>query len=409
MFHAVVELYRACGRPPVVDSTFAFEGVCSARLERAIRSCEKLGEQFGRFLEPLAIEEDRTVSLVWCLAANENARFYDTDWDLINGSLRPSQGVALAAYYIVSEDYMGGEEDTPELVARLKILVTLIQSLARISQQVASAPNDPLSLIFVIPADENSPPRTIQLITHVTVDTVRAATINIGVLRSLTEANTGELHVEERKSLFRLAVADILGNTPGDRHDFTYLVSHWKDVLAKYHYDVDVYISRFSFDKVRKEIAKAEVDFVTNIQTVVGESSSKLLGLPLSLAAVIGIYHATSLVESLLLALGALFIALIFSGVTENQRLQLQRIDQAFKTVFDPLTDKANSLPAIITERLDCAKKAFAKQLRFSSSSLMVIRILGWVPVLMAVGATAYKFHPGFHAYVLKVATLLLI
>lgn len=410
MFRDVVELYRACERPELAGGSFSFEGASSARLSRAIDACGQLGEQFGRFAEPPENEQDGGVSLTWNLAANEHARFYETISALVNASTRPSQGVPPTAYYLIDDNYAVGETPAPESVVRLERLVTLIQCLARISQPITTSALDPLSLIFVIPAEEKTPPRTIQLETRVTEATVSAADINIGALQRLVDAAGGEqLHVEERTSLFRLAVADVLGDVPSEQSAFTYLIAHWTEVIAKYQYDVDAYISRFSFDKIRKEIAQTELDFVTKIQSVVGESSSKLLGLPLSLAAVIGIYHASALIESMLLCFGALLIALIFSAFTENQRLQLQQVDHAFETVFDPLIERVKSLPSAIAVRLNEAQQAFARQLRFSRRALLAIRILAWIPVLLAVAATAYKFNDPFRDYVSQLATQLLM
>jgi len=200
----------------------------------------------------------------------------------------------------------------------------------------------------------------------------------------------------------------VLGEATNDNADLTYLAGHWDKVLAKYQYDVDTYISRFSFDKVRKEISQAEVDFVTKIQAVVGESSSKLLGLPLSLVAVIGVYHAASLVESILLTLGALLIAVLFSGFTENQRLQLGRIEHAFKTVFDSINLKTDQPPLVVRERLDEAKGAFHAQVQFSRRTLWTVRTLAWVPAGLTTVATALKFNETVRSHVLEWANRLL-
>lgn len=400
MFRDVVELYRASGRPPIVGSAFTYDGQPDARLSEAINTCKHVAVHFGHFSEPPEVIRQGHVLFSWMLAANEHARFYDSIASLVEGSPRPGQGAMPTAYYLIDTDYAAGEEPLPANIQKLTKLADLVRSLSEIGHRVATGPADPLTLLFVIPADEKSPPKTIQLSTDITMETLGGSDIELGPLLALTtEVAASQLHVEERRSLFRLAIADILGEASPGSANLTYLTTHWDKVLTKYQYDVDAYISRFSFDKVRKEISQAEVDFVTKIHTVVGESSSKLLGLPLSLVAVIGVYHASSLVESILLTLGALLIALLFSGFTENQRLQLGRIDHAFKTVFESIDKKTAQLPVAIQDRLEEVAGAFRTQLRFSRRTLCCVRILAWVPAALATAGTALKFNEGVRSH----------
>lgn len=248
------------------------------------------------------------------------------------------------------------------------------------------------------------------MVTRIGAELLELATPDLKSLRALTA--TGDdagIHQEERRALFRLSIADILGEADFASADLTYLVKRWPDVLEKYQYDVDAYISRFSFDKVRKEISQAELDMVTKLQSVVGDGATKLLGLPLSLATVLGIYHATSFIESLILCLGALLISVLLAGFTENQSLQLARIHGAFKVIFDPLSGKMQTYPDSIRKSLASAIQGFNKQLRFSKRILTLIRILSWAPTLLAVGTFSYRYSELFRLWMISFANLMFI
>lgn len=401
MFDRVIHLYRICGRPPIIGSAFSYEGVASQEIRAAITGCEELLEQYGQFSGPPEFEREGRVTFEWRLAANENARFYESVSALADGSFSPSRGVMPGGYYITEIDYAAGEAPPPEEVARLISLASLVSELGKIAQPVQGGPADPLTLLFVLPADDKDPPKTIQLVTRILSPMLQMSEPDLGPLRALTaQGEAGLLHQEERRSLFRLAVADVLGNKGHATAELSQLVSQWGRVLSKYQHDVDAYISRFSFEKLRKEISQAELDFLVKLQGVLGDGATKLIGLPLSLAAVIGIYHASSLVESMLLALGSLMITGLFSAYARNQRLQLDRVRDAFDVMFDPFDKKVEGYPESLKASLRNATTGFGVQFRFSVCLLTMFRFISWFPTLLAVTAVSYRYNEPFRTWV---------
>jgi hypothetical protein len=410
MLANVVELYRESNKPPLDGSTFAYEGPSSAALSAALLACEQLGEQFGRFEENPEHDAQGNVSFRWKLAANEHARFYDDVPQLADLTTSPSQGIFPKNFYLLDNNYMDGEAAPPAILSHLHTLVELVQLLGRLTQSLSSTYLDAKTLLFVIPAEERSPPRTFELKTRIANATLELPTPELAVLRLLVSDQANEaLHIDERRSLFRLAIADTLQNAPVGDEAFTYLISEWPQVLAKYQYDVDCYISNFSFDKVRKQVAASELEFVSKIQAVMGDSAAKILGLPLSFAAVIGIYHASTLIESELLVLGSLVIAVIFSFVVANQELQLKRIDHGFRVVFEPLKSKRGSFSVELGKVLDEALQGFFDQYQLSIRALKLARILAWLPVFTGAFLVVYRFSPETQKIIQELATKILI
>ncbi|RUL65782.1 hypothetical protein EKH79_03460 [Dyella dinghuensis] len=409
MLTDVVQLYRESNRPPLNGSTFAYEGPSSSALDAVLATCEQLGEQFGRFEENPERDAQGEVSFRWKLAANEHARFYDNVSQLADLTTSPSQGIFPKNFYLLDNNYMDGEASPPAILLRLRTLVELVQLLGRLTQSLSSTHLDAKTLIFVIPAEERSPPRTFELQTRISNVTLELPTPELAVLRLLVSDQANEaLHIDERRSLFRLAIADVLQNAPAGNEAFTYLISEWPQVLAKYQYDVDCYISNFSFDKVRKQIAASELEFVSKIQSIMGDSAAKILGLPLSFAAVIGIYHASTLIESELLVLGSLVIAVIFSFVVANQVLQLKRIDHGFRVVFEPLKSKRGTFSLELGNILDEAIKGFSDQYQLSNRALTLVRALAWLPVFVGTSFVAYRYSAATQKFIQELALNLL-
>src|SRR3546814_16223603 len=111
-------------------------------------------------------------------------------------------------------------------------------------------------------------------------------------------------------------------------------ISDWSsDVCSsdlKYGFDVDCYISNFSFEKIRLEIAQMELDFSSRLSSVMGDSAGKFLALPLPIAVLAAIYKIHGIVEAYLLFIGSLVIVMLFSGMFPNQLLTLARINHGF-------------------------------------------------------------------------------
>ncbi len=403
MFTHVVALYRASGRPALEDgSRFTYEGPTSNALTVALRSCEGLGEVYGGFEDEPEINDD-VVTFTWRLAANEHARFYGNASELIDRSTRPSRGEQPNNYYLVAEDYLVGEVLEPQLVSRLNSLIALIKLLGALTTVVPTTANTPSLLVFVQPAHDRTPPRTLEIPTRITSETAQLPTPDLTELRLLSpDEPSTSLHTSERRALFRLAVAETLGKAPETANAFHYLVNNWGAVLEKYGYDVDCYVANFSFDKARKEIAATELDFVTKMHGIVGDSTAKLLGLPLSLAALVAIYTGKTMLENYLYLLSILCVSALFSLSLGNQSLQLRRIRLGFNTVFAQFKDRPELYAGKLTTHIDTAVAEFNKQYRFATRATWLLRVTGWAPSLAGTAFVAYRYSPAVKAFVLS-------
>jgi hypothetical protein len=218
--------------------------------------------------------------------------------------------------------------------------------------------------------------------------------------RLISDESAYSLHIQELRALFRLAVADTVGRTPMSGNAFSFLAAHWPEALEKYAFDVDCYISNFSFEKVRLEIAQMELDFSGKMGAVMGDSAAKLLALPLPIAVLAAIYKTDGIVEAYLLFLGALLIVLVFSGVIHNQLLQLAHIDNGFGVIIDQFSKKAQSYPESIAGRLRQTNQGFSKQRSFLLRTLWSLRVIAWIPIVAGLALLAWKFWPGFPAWI---------
>jgi len=401
MFADVVSLYREAQRPAFDAGRFHYSGVASTSLRAVIARCDSLDDTFGHFEDAPDWTGDR-VEFCWLVGDNEYGRFYANVADLVARSQALSRGQRPQNFYLVEDDYCVGEDNPPEQLSHAYELCELIQLLGSISLTAdLSATTQPRELIFVIPAGEKAPPRTLSLSTRLESSMLSEKRLDLEPLRRLvSDKSAYSLHIQELRALFRLAVADTVGRAPASENAFTFLAAHWPDVLEKYGFDVDCYISNFSFEKIRLEIAQMELDFSSRLGSVMGDSAAKFLALPLPIAVLAAIYNTHGIVEAYLLFISSLVIVMLFSGMIHNQLLQLARIDHGFGVIIDQFSKKAKSYPTSIADRLTEARKGFAKQRSFLFRTLWALRVLAWIPIIAGLALLAWKYHPGFRAWV---------
>ncbi|MDR2188159.1 MAG: hypothetical protein LBE62_08920 [Azonexus sp.] len=401
MFADVVSLYREAQRPVFDAGWFRYSGVASASLRAVIARCDDLDDTFGHFEDAPEWTGD-LVEFCWLVGDNEHGRFYATVAELVARSQALSQGRRPQNFYLVENDYCAGEDNPPEQLNHAYDLCELIQLLGSISLTVdLNATTQPKELIFVIPAGDKAPPRTLSLTTRLESSVLAKERLDLEPLRRLvSDESTHSLHVQELRALFRLAVADMVGRAPASENAFTFLATHWPDVLEKYGFDVDCYISNFSFEKIRLEIAQMELDFSSRLSAVMGDSAAKFLALPLPIAVLAAIYKVHGIAEAYLLFISSLMIVMLFSGMIHNQLLQLARIDHGFEVIVDQFSKKTNSYPTSIAERLVEARMGFSKQRSFLFRTLWALRVVAWLPIIAGLALLAWKYHPGFRVWV---------
>lgn len=401
MFAEVVSLYRAAQCPALEAGRFRYDGVASPALRASVERCGELSEAFGHFEDEPEWAGDR-VSFCWLLGDNEHGRFYGDVPDLIARSLALSKGRRPQNFYLVEHNYQSGEDCPPVALLHAYELCELIELLGRISLATKTDPStQPTDLVFVIPATGVAPPRTLSVSTRLECSVLLEKRPELETLRRLVSNETSDsLHIQEHRAIFRLAVADVIGRAPVRTNALTFLVANWGDVLEKYEFDVDCYISNFSFEKTRLEIAQMELDFSTRLSSIMGDTTAKFLALPLPIAVLAAIYKVQGIVEAYLLFFGSLVIVMLFSGMIHNQLLQLARVSHGFKVIEDQFLKKAKSYPRSIADRLVETGAGVSKQGAFLLRTLWALRLLAWTPIVVSLLLLAWKYHPGFKALV---------
>jgi len=392
VFESVVRLYRAAGRPPVEEGTFSYDGqVCDVAVE--IQECQRLERKFGSF-EDGPHEEDGQLSFTWRLPSNEFGRFYANVYDFVDGSEILSSGGVPGNYYLVREDILGGaEEPTEELAAALH-LGRLIGGLLKLSLNTVSLTASTKKLLFVLPATGDTGPKTFEIDTRITRACLQAPKPDISILEALFSDEEGRLHINEHKQLFRVALTSVLAKRRVDAPEpiFQYLVYSWPDVVMAYELNAECYVQKFSFEKLRGDVARIELDYATRMAAVLGDSSGKMLALPLSIGGLAAVWLADDVWSASGLCLGMLLVSLLLSGILHNQRLASKRVEAGFNLSISDVQSASGRHPPTLQVAINDAKAGFGEQLAFLRKVHLVVHPLAWLPTLIALAMVILKF-----------------
>ncbi|AKU23494.1 hypothetical protein [Massilia sp. NR 4-1] len=385
MFSAIVDMYRGLGRPEVRDDVFVFDGKVAPAVIQKIQAVRGLPTHFGYF-EVDDLQGDH-FNAEFCLPASEAGRFHASVAAFIEVTPSLNFGDLPAQFYIQDIDFYSGDPSQPEQIAKLHELCRFIKGLSALASNYNAAPthiDDENRLLFVLAADGKSPAKTLALSIKIAPTDLDTSLSHVKLVELLgSDKVKDEIHVEERRSIMRLAVAEVLATPEDQTHLFSYLVKQWRTVLEKYRHNVLAFVSQYAFEKVRKEIATAEVDHATKLSGVLGDIAGKLLALPVSLGAIILLRKAGTREEFWILFTGLCVVSIIFGGVLWNQWLQVKRLRGSFDFIFGQYNEDA--FPKKLRLPIATAKANIGRQYLVLKITFLVFGALALLPALGAI------------------------
>lgn len=399
IFESVVELYRFLGNPDFDDINNKFSATVS--YEHRIYELLAFLQPYTGWgeIEELVIdgqdiniddnipEQGDQVELTILIFPNEEHSFFSNIDDFIQKSPMLNKGVLRNAFYLVEEDfYFNGsvENSLIELheMEVLKNTCDLISYLSKVAHYSSSSDDDcNHKLVFFA--------RSLSLTIDTNINTSFLSTgiKNLKVLMSFTDDNKAitDENYFERKGIFINTIVDFL-EPINRKKQFHFLLSEWNDFLRLYHNNLGVYLSGFSFHKVRMEVAEAETNFADRLSKIMSDMIAKLLGIPISLIATFSMIKLNSLPELLLIFFGVFLTSLIMFLIVRNQNFKFKIICDAKDIIFSPLIKKSVEYQDDLKLLVSNAKDNLDKNQDMLSRYLLFFQILCWIPTALGGG-----------------------
>lgn len=329
--------------------------------------------------------------------------FYKNFDQLLKSKKSIYKGEAPKNYYIAdpSVDYSDQDvdRDKPPIIYNLEKCVGFIAELKQFSDKYFdSSDSHGLDLVFVSPATIDKPAKTIVVNTTFVRGDLDSVNVDGSVLKELSERRDSDvLHLEERRSLMRLAIADVLDAKPENSSAFSYLLKNWQNILEKYRHNLDVYVNGFSFEKTRKDISKAELDFASSLNSVISDMTGKLLAIPLSFAGVAAFSsEAVFTFRYWILYIGILILCAVMLLVLYNQIGVRKRIQNSFFIIFDQFKNKLENYPDNIKRPLEAARDGVDRQADVLKKTIYAFMFFSVMPFAVATANLFFALSDSF-------------
>ncbi len=396
----LVELYRIAGKPAISGVYLSLQLDHSSKAEQFLReliispraSQYIVADEFiadGVYLQNNDLPTDwQNISITLKLPRDSVQRFHKSITDLITfSSVR--NGEFPTDFYIIDLDYHSEDTVTPPEVQKVKNVCKLIKALSKLAHyHDRKATDGEPRLVFIQGSDGRSKSAILQPI--ITNEMLDYSDIDCNVVEQLQDdhsINDVNHHIEKR-GIFRNTLVEYVNE---NNFNFQQLMEHWTDFRLAYDNNLSVYLSGFNFHKARKDVAAAELDFSEKTSKTISDLTAKILAIPLSLLASIGIWKLIDLTEQIVVISGVFFTSLIISLIIASQWKQLKRIIHSKEMVFNPLILKLKNYPLELQGDINNAITELKKNESFSFKILISFFILCWIPTVVGITIIIYK------------------
>ena len=244
-------------------------------------------------------------------------------------------GKAPADYYLIEEDYASWEATNNESLLpyqRTIKVIALLKSIADVTQAKANTAGEAIffatrKIVMPLRYDANS------LVSVPSDDEIS----------KLRDELFLEQHKTARQDIFKRVITRFFDQEL-ESNRFAQFLRRFKEIKLAYDADLDLYISGFSFDKVREEFEKKKLDFVVKINATSSDIMNKLIAIPVGqglLASQMKSDAALIAVNWALLA-GSIIFAVIALMLLVSQVNTLIQIKQELAHERETLKRRAN-------------------------------------------------------------------
>lgn len=331
----------------------------------------------------IACNSEMTVSIK--ILQSENSLIFKNINDLLTRRLSLSNGDKIEDFYFYSTGESSKIGKGLILKNKLDSICELINGLADLAHyHDKKSGTDKPSYVFVNESDiSNGRPLVIE--TSITEEMLLSPLIDISVFSDFSSSSSTNPNIGREKSVFRATLIEYLKNKPLNESEFNTLIQGWNDFLILFRKNFDTYISGFAFHKVRQEVANAELTIANELSKIMGEIGGKVLGVPISMVAIIPIVNSNSIFESLIITLGLVITSIISSQVIFNQQNQLERVIDAKKIMFPSEEIKNSQHPDFLKTLVTTASEKLDLNQSKINITLWFFRVICWLPALFSI------------------------
>ncbi|HAS6087185.1 TPA: hypothetical protein I7120_19065 [Vibrio vulnificus] len=200
--------------------------------------------------------------------------------------------------------------------------------------------------------------------------------------------NVGDHQDEERKNVMRSALCEVV-DSRSDQQVFLYLMTSLVKLHRRYDELHQVFVQKFSVNKVLKEVNEQNLDFQSKISDVISNSQLKALTMPAALVVIGAVMKIDHIVDALAVALGMLISVLIVNRGLSVHEATFTRLKSQIEDNFgnyDCLGEKAE----IRQKARECRDELIDTVLDNAKDDLVFMRRSIWLTFILTLGFIIY-------------------
>jgi hypothetical protein len=357
-------------------------------------------EQLKESLNKVAARIDIT------LDRHDSSQFYDNTYDFIQRCKCLNYGELPSSFYIADIDYKHGgtsSHQKPSDIGKIEHFCELISLLKRACHFIDTRLDTHTEALLIIPDIEgkNSAPKKIKL--NFSANLLNINEVDFQFLKQIIESDKNSHHRQEKLSLFRISLWDVISDANKNDIDVISIVENWQKLESKYHHSYELYVSGFSFSKFKGEVQDFIHSSIQKANNLLGDIVIKTLAVP-SLFSVWLLLLRSQQVDSVFIL--GLFVTLLFSSiivifVIDNQQFLVNQLEDYTKNTFSDFKSKSDQTLAQNTQStaeiikfIRINDKKLCLRISSIKRRLLAIRIVIWFFILVAFFVTIEHVWP---------------
>lgn len=202
-----------------------------------------------------------------------------------------------------------------------------------------------------------------------------------------------DAHVEQKKTIVKSILLEMKKEAEADKFTIGLIFSRFDEFSRRVSSSYQLYVSEFSFQKIKAEVEKSKFEALAKINKVFAEIQNQLLAVPVALVVVCGQMEAGNglSLKNLFIIAGSLVFAIFMLFLILNQRNTLRTIFLEMTAEWDLIKGKHNAVKV----KFDEPYRLLRKRYRYQSILLEAVGLVVLVSFFITVGMFFYYSEVG--------------
>ncbi len=391
-FYPLVQLRRVASQSSLNGATFRCSVFFTEEMVDLVEQCQYLREIDGQELHgetpDLNRYLDRETELSFRMPRNSSSQFYQ-NWNafLNNFTFSSAENDELPEFYLFEEDsyYSSNtqESDQSDKFQRLELLVRSVAKLEHLAHYHDGKSAGIRTLVFL------SGERKTPIVLEVSIsEQLLSKDINFSLLHELTAPESEmNLHYSDKLSVFYASLHEFLNRNQTSSEAFQQLVDSWDGFVRLYRNNLATYLSGFSFQKAKRDVAEAEVELSEKLTNLTSDIIFKLFSVPATVIALAAILQRGQLdiMVLCLLFIGVAVTITLMLGLLKSQESKYHSLSKAKDLVFKSIDGEASDFPQELSNEISEVKGRLDEHFKSTQKWLNGFKFAIFTPVIAIV------------------------